>query len=67
MSEQRILELEQQLVTANDAVAKLTLSNTDLTTKLSDAEGRNKRLMRSSRRDESTLRDQLASAMSRRG
>jgi len=30
MSEQRILELEQQLLTANEAMAKLILSNIDL-------------------------------------
>ena len=67
MPEQRILELEQQLVTAHEAVAKLTLTNTDLTDRLSDAEVRNKKLRRSSRKDERALKDQLVLALSRRG
>lgn len=67
MSEQRILELEQQLVTANEAVAKLTLANTELTEQLSDADSRNRKLKRNARNDESSLRSQLAVAQSRRG
>jgi phage shock protein A len=66
MSEQRILELEQQLLTANEAVAKFTLTNAELTRQLSDAETRNKKLKRSSRRDESDFRQQLSIAQSRR-
>jgi hypothetical protein len=66
MSEQRILELEQQLLTANEAVAKLTLANAELTKQLSDADSRNKKLKRSSRRDESSFRQQLSVAQSRR-
>lgn len=66
MSEQRILELEQQLLTANEAVAKLTLSNVELTRQLSDAESRNMKLKRTSRRDESSFRQQLSVAQSRR-
>ena len=66
MSEQRILELEQQLLTANETVAKLTLSNTELTRQLSDADTRNKKLKRSSRRDESSFRQQLTAAQGRR-
>jgi hypothetical protein len=65
MSEQRILELEQQLLTANEAMAKLTLSNTDLTRQLSDADTRNKKLKRSSRRDEWAFKEQLSIAQSR--
>ena len=66
MSEQRILELEQQLLTANEAVAKLTLSNAGLTKQLADAEARNMKLKRTSRRDESSFRQQLSVAQSRR-
>lgn len=62
----RILELEQQLLTANEAVAKLTLSNAELTKQLSAADTQNKKLKRTSRRDESSLRQQLTVAQSRR-
>jgi phage shock protein A len=63
---ERILELEQQLLTANETVAKLILSTTELTRQLSEAETRNKKLKRSSRRDESSFRQQLSVAQSRR-
>lgn len=66
MSEQRILELEQQLITTNETVTKLTLSNAELTKQLSDAESRNKKLLRTSRRSESTFREQLSTAQNRR-
>lgn len=66
MSEQRILELEQLLLTANEAVAKLTLSTVDLTRQLSDADTRNKKLKRNSRRDEWAFKEQLSVAQSRR-
>ena len=66
MPDQPILNLEQQLQSANDAVAKLTLANAELTLQLSSAESRNKKLKRSSRNDESVLRSQLAVAQSRR-
>jgi phage shock protein A len=67
MSAERILELEQQLVTANEAVASITLANAELTKQLADAESRNKKLKRNARSDESSLRSQLAVAQSRRG
>lgn len=66
MSEQHILELEQQLLTTNEAVAKLTVSNAELTRQLTDSEARNKRLMRNTRRDENAFREQLSAAQSRR-
>ncbi len=66
MSEQCTLELEQQLFTANETVAKLTLSNAELTKQLADSEVRNMKLKRASRRDESTFRQQLSVAQSRR-
>ena len=62
MPEQRIKELEQQLLTANETVARLTLANTGLTSDLASAELQWKKLRRSSRRDESTLKDKLVTA-----
>jgi len=67
MPEERILELEQQLAAANEVVAKLTLANAELTKQSADAELRNKKLKRSSRRDESSLRQQLTIAQRHRG
>ena len=67
MSATRILELEQQLLTAGESIARLTLANAELTKQLSDAETRNKKLKRNSRNDESTLRSELAVAQNRRG
>ena len=66
MSEERILALEQQLSAAHEAVARLTLANTELTAKVSEAETRNRKLKRSARNDESTFRSQLAIAQGRR-
>ena len=62
MSEERIKELELQLVTANAAVTNLTGLNTGLTEQLSDAQARNKKLKRTSRRDERDFKEQLAVA-----
>ena len=71
MPENRIIELEAQLATAIESVAKLTLANSELTTQLtdqaSDNEARERKLKRNSKRDQTTLRDQLASAQNRRG
>jgi phage shock protein A len=67
MSAERIIELEQQLVIANEALASITLANAELTKQLADAESRNKKLKRNARSDESSLRSQLAVAQSRRG
>ena len=66
MSEERILALEQQLSAAHEAVARLTLANTELTAKVYEAETRNRKLKRSARNDESTFRSQLAIAQGRR-
>ena len=66
MHQARILELEQLLATANDSLAKLTVAITDLTRQLADAETRNKKLKRTSRNDESSLREQLTTAQNRR-
>ena len=72
----RILELEQQLLIANEAVAKLalaneavaklTLANAELTKQLSDAESRRLKQKRSAKRDESSFRQQLTAAQGRR-
>lgn len=67
MLEQRIQELEQQLAAANETVATLTRQNAELTGRISDAETRNKKLKRSARRDESSFKEQLAVAQSKRG
>ncbi len=67
MSLEQPTALEQQLVVANDAVASLTLANSELTKQLAEAETRNKKLKRNSRNDESTFRAQLATAQNRRG
>ncbi len=66
MSEERIKELEGLLVTAQESVAKLTLTNADLTKQLGDAETRNRKLKRTSRNDASSFRDQLVVAQRHR-
>lgn len=74
MSEQRILELEQQLAAAHESVANLThanadltLANADLTKQMTESDTRFRKLKRNARSDESSLRSQLATAQSRRG
>ena len=67
MSEQRILELERQLLTATESVATLTTANTELTRQLADSDLRFRKLKRSARSDESSFQSQLAVAQSRRG
>jgi uncharacterized coiled-coil protein SlyX len=66
MHEARIFELEQQLATANDMLAKLTVANAELERQVADAEMRNKKLKRSSRQGESALKEQLTAAQNRR-
>jgi hypothetical protein len=66
MPEQRIAELEQQLVVANAAVTKLTADNTDLTTQLATAELRNRKLRKSAGRDERSFKEALSAAQSAR-
>ena len=63
----QIIDLALQLDVAHEALAKLTLANAELTRLLAEAGSRNKKLKRSSRNDESSFRDQLASVQSRRG
>jgi phage shock protein A len=66
MPEQRIKDLELQLAAANEAVARLTAANVELTRGLSDAEALNKKIRRNARRDESSFKEQLATAHTRR-
>lgn len=66
MTEQRILELEQQLRAANEAIVKLASANTDLTAQLAEAALRSKRLRRSSQRGEASLRQELTVAQNRK-
>lgn len=66
MPQARILELEQSLSAANDAIAQLTRANADLTRQVVEAETRNKKLKRSARNGESVLKDQLTAAQNRR-
>jgi phage shock protein A len=66
MPEQRIKELEGQLLVANTSITTLTASNLELTRHLNDAESRNKKLKRSARRDGNSFKDQLATAQAKR-
>jgi len=67
MSEQRIKELEQQLVVANENVARLTQANTELTAGLEYAERMLKKAKRNSRSDSDSLRTQISNLQNRRG
>jgi len=67
MLEQRIKELESQLVTANESIVQLTKTNAELTSGLAQAELQNRRNRRNSRRDEGSLREQITSLQNRRG
>lgn len=66
MHHARILELEQLLASANDSLAKMAVTNTELTRQVADAEIRNKKLKRASRNDGNTLKQQLIDAQNRR-
>jgi predicted nucleic acid-binding Zn-ribbon protein len=67
MSEQRIKELELQLVEANESVARLTKANTELTAGLEYAERMLKKAKRNSRSDSDSLRTQISNLQNRRG
>jgi len=56
-----------QLAARDESVATLTRLNAELTGQLADEEARSKKLKRTSRRDESTFKQQLAVAQGRRG
>jgi hypothetical protein len=67
MLEERIKEPESQRATAGETVAALTRLNAEPTARRSGAETRNRKLKRPARRDESSYREQLAAAQSKRG
>jgi F0F1-type ATP synthase membrane subunit b/b' len=67
MSEHRIKELEAELLTANESVAKLTRTNAELTEQLKTSEQAFKRVRRTARQDGNTLRDEIAVLQRRRG
>ena len=58
-----IAELEQQLLTANAAVARLTLSNAELTSDLSHLQRVAKKLKRKTRSSERDFKAQLTVAL----
>jgi hypothetical protein len=62
MSEQRIIELEALLLTANSALELSTQANLKLKNDLAASELSNKRIRRSARQDESSLKTQLSAA-----
>ncbi len=67
MPEDRIKELEAELLTANESVAKLTQANAELTEQLRSSEQAFKRVRRNARQDGNTLRDEIAVLQRRRG
>lgn len=67
MSEQRIKELEEQLLAAQGSIAELTKANATLTASLAEAGLALKRSRRNARQDGNTLRDEISSLQNRRG
>lgn len=67
MPEQKIKQLEAELLTAHAAVAQLTKANAELTGRLKDAELAFKRVRRTARQDGNTLRDEISVLQNRRG
>ena len=65
MPEIRIKELETLLLTATTALAVLTKAHAELQSDLADSQMRNKKLKRTSRRDERDFKSQLAVANNR--
>ncbi len=66
MPEHRIQKLEEALLASTEAVTRLTKENLALTTRISDAESRAKKLKRTARRDANTHKEELANAQKRR-
>lgn len=66
MPENRIKELEAELLTARASVALLTESNAVLTTNLADATQLLRKAKRNSRSDASSYQDQINTLQSRR-
>ena len=67
MPEERIKELEAQLLTAQASIAELTKTNAELTESLADSDLALKRSRRNARQDGNTLRDEISVLQRRRG
>lgn len=67
MPQQRIQDLEAQLLTALGTIAELTKNNAELTASLAVAELALKRSRRNARQDGNTLRDEISVLQRRRG
>jgi len=65
--EQRIKDLETQLLAAQGNIAELTKTNATLTASLAEADLALKRSRRSARQDGNTLRDEISVLQRRRG
>jgi hypothetical protein len=65
--EERLQELEAQLLTAQASIAALTKTNAELTASLADSDLALKRSRRSARQDGNTLRDEISVLQRRRG
>jgi len=63
----RIIELEAQLVLAHASIAELTKANAELTTALGESGLALKRSRRNARQDGNTLRDEISVLQRRRG
>lgn len=67
MPEQKIKELEAQLLAANTKVTELTLANAELSLRIKAGELAFKRVRRNARQDSNTLRDEISVLQKRRG
>lgn len=67
MPQQRIQDLEAQLLTALGIIAELTKTNAELAASLAVAELALKRSRRNARQDGNTLRDEISVLQRRRG
>jgi len=65
--EERIKELEAQLLTAQASITELTKTNAELTESLADSDLALKRSRRNARQDGNTLRDEISVLQRRRG
>lgn len=66
MPEHRIKELETQLLTAQETIARLTKTNAELTEVVKAAEVAFKRARRTARQDGNTLREEISVLQRRR-
>lgn len=63
MTDPGLIGMEQQLLAANATVARLTLTNAELTGELAQVQRVNKKLKRNARREASSFKEQLAVAL----